>query len=94
MFDGVRELLFHLTKIDTLGHFIGFFCLTWILNGLVKIPLLNLAWCLVLYSALTEVGQYYLGFRNGEFRDFVADIIGIGLYVFIKWLVVVYSKKR
>ncbi len=90
----VREVVFQLTKIDTIGHFIGFFCLTWILNSLFKLPLFNLAICLVLYSGLTEIGQYYLGFRNGEFRDFIADIIGIGIFVIIKWMVVVYGRKE
>lgn len=92
--EDVRTIVFQLTKIDSIGHFIGFFCLTWVLSSLLKLPLFNLALCLVLYSALTEVGQYYLGFRNGEFRDFVADIIGIGLFVLIKWFVVVYGKKE
>lgn len=92
--DDVRELVFQLTKIDSIGHFIGFFCLTWVLSSLVKLPLLNLAIALIFYSALTEVGQHYLGFRNGEFRDFVADAVGIIAFVLIKWAVVVYGRKQ
>lgn len=92
--EDVRSLVFQYTRIDSIGHFIGFFCLAWFLNSLLKFPLFNLALCLVLYSALTEVGQYYLGFRNGEFRDFIADIVGIGLFVVIKWAVVVYGRKE
>ena len=92
--EDVRALVFQYTRIDSIGHFIGFFCLTWLLNSFLKFPLINLALCLILYSALTEIGQYYLGFRNGEFRDVVADIAGIGLFVLIKWIVVVYGRKE
>ena len=90
----VRDIVFQFTKIDTIGHFISFFCLTWLLNSLLKFPLFNLGLCLVLYAALTEIGQYYLGFRNGEFRDFIADTFGIGVFVLIKWLIVVYGRKE
>jgi len=92
--DGARDVIFQLTKIDSAGHFIGFFSLTWLLSSFFKFPLFNLALCLIFYSALTEIGQHYLGFRNGEFRDFVADTIGIISFVLIKWVVVVYGRKK
>lgn len=92
--DDIRELIFQFAKIDTIGHFIGFFFLTWVLSSLLKFPLINLALCLIFYSALTEVGQHYLGFRNGEFRDFVADLIGISTFLLIKWIAVVYGRKQ
>lgn len=75
----VQSFLF--PKVDSVGHCVGFFFLTWILNTLIKSSTLNLVLCLVLYSALTEIGQHYLGFRNGEFRDFIADTLGIGFFM-------------
>ncbi|TWX59454.1 VanZ family protein [Colwellia hornerae] len=75
-------------QIDTIGHIIGFFGLTWILVGLMKLPLINTVICLFFYSALTELSQYYLGFRHGEFFDFIADVIGICLFAFFQWLFV------
>jgi len=92
--EDVRTLVFQLNKLDSLGHFIGFFGLTWILNSFLKLPLFNLVLCLILYSALTEIGQSYLGFRNGEFRDFFADFLGILAFVIIKWCMIVYGKKE
>jgi VanZ family protein len=92
--DEVRTVVFQFAKIDTIGHFIGFFCLTWLLSSILQLPLVNLTFCLIVYSALTEIGQYYLGFRNGEFRDFVADALGILTFMLIKWVVVVYGRKQ
>lgn len=89
-----RAILFRSTRIDSIGHFIGFFLLTWFLNGVVKIPLVQLLFVLFLYAALTEIGQYYLGFRNGEISDFIADVVGICLYAVIKWVKVVYGKPK
>ena len=36
-------------QLDTFGHIIGFFGLTWILVGLVKLPLMNTVICLYFY---------------------------------------------
>lgn len=91
IFDDVRNLLFIHTKFDTIGHIIGFFCLTWLLHSLLKFPLFKIGICLIFYGALSELGQYYLGFRNGDFRGFIADIIGILFFVLLKCLNVVYS---
>ena len=41
---------------------------------------------MVFYGAVTELSQLYLGFRNGEISDFIADVLGISLYMAIKWL--------
>ena len=90
----VRSIIFQYVKIDSIGHFIGFFSLTWLLSTMLKLPLLNLTLTLIVYSALTEVGQHYLSFRNGEFRDVVADTIGILSFMLIKWIIVVYGKKQ
>jgi VanZ family protein len=89
-----RTLLIEHTKIDSIGHLLGFFFLMWILHSLIKLPLLNSAICVIFYGALSEVGQYYLGFRNGEIRDFVADIIGVLFFVLLKWISMVYGKNN
>lgn len=81
-------------QIDTFGHVIGFFGLSWILIGLMKLPLINTVICLFFYSALTEIGQYYLGFRSGEFFDFVADVVGISLFAIVQWSIIVYGKSQ
>jgi VanZ family protein len=81
-------------QIDTVGHIIGFFGLSWILVRLIKLPLVNTVICLFFYSALTELSQYYLGFRSGEFFDFVADVVGISLFAILQWLIAVYGKPQ
>jgi VanZ family protein len=88
----VRNIIFGPTQIDTVGHIIGFFGLSWILIAMAKLPMFNTLICLFLYSALTEVGQYYLGFRSGEFADFLADIAGISLFTVLYWIYIVYGK--
>lgn len=87
LFYQVKPESFSFPEIDFIGHFLGFFFLTFLIKSLIKLPLFNLAICLIVYSALTEVSQYYLGFRNGEFRDFIADALGIGLFVVIYYFV-------
>ena len=89
----IRSIVFKNTQIDTIGHFIGFFCLTWLLSSFVKLPTQALVLALVAYAALTELGQYYLGFRNAEMKDFIADLIGIFLFLLFKWIWVVYGRK-
>ena len=81
-------------QIDTVGHIIGFFSLSWILIRLVKLPLVNTVICLYFYSALTEIGQHYLGFRSGQFFDVVADIVGISLFAILHWLLIIYGKPQ
>lgn len=89
----LREIILENTQIDTIGHCIGFFILTWVLSSFAKLPTQPLVFSLIAYAALSEIGQYYLGFRNGEIKDFVADVIGILLFGFLKWLWLVYGKK-
>lgn len=91
--DPIRHFIFNLAKLDTLGHFISFFCLTLVLNSVFKFPLFNTAVSLSFYAALSEIGQYYLGFRNGEFRDVFADILGILFFVLLKKLYKRYWEK-
>lgn len=81
------------TGIDSVGHLIGFFALTWVFHTVLRLELINTAICLIIYAGISELGQHYLGFRNGEFRDVVADIFGILLFVLIKWCYVVIGNK-
>ena len=82
------------TKIDSIGHILGFFLLTGILHSVIKLPLINLSICLIIYAGLTELGQLYLGFRNAELCDFIADLVGIALYVGCKWLFIIFGKQK
>lgn len=86
--------IFTQIKIDTWGHFLSFFLLTWLLNSAFKLPLTNTSICLIVYAALSELGQAYLGYRNGEFLDFIADVAGVILFVSIRWCWIVYGKSR
>jgi len=55
----------------------------------MRVPLMNSILCITFYAALTEVGQYYLGFRSADFSDFIADMVGIMLFITLK---VIYTK--
>lgn len=89
--EAIKRLVFRSPQIDTIGHFIGFFILTWFVSSILKISLLNTFYALSFYSALSELGQYYLGFRNGELSDFLADVAGISLYLFLKYTYLLYK---
>jgi VanZ family protein len=73
-------------EIDFIGHFIGFYLLIWFLHKKLSLPLINIGICLIFYGAITELSQLYLGFRNGEISDYIADVLGISLYMAIKWI--------
>ena len=90
---GFSQQVVESTRIDTIGHFIGFFLLTWLLTTFIKLPTSIAALTLVFYAAASEFGQAYLGFRNGEFSDFVADIIGVTCFIFILWCKSIYQRK-
>ncbi|QOL26878.1 VanZ family protein [Thalassotalea sp. LPB0316] len=83
--------VFQHTQIDTIGHFISFFCLAWFLHAFVKLSLMLLAPTLIVYGFLSEVGQAYLGFRNGEFSDFFADVLGVLFFVLVRWAAMMYG---
>ncbi|GAA6172244.1 hypothetical protein NBRC116592_19140 [Colwellia sp. KU-HH00111] len=89
--DTLKKLVFRSPQIDTIGHFIGFFILTWVIASLLKMSLMVTFFTLSLYAALSELGQYYLGFRNGELSDFFADIAGITLYLLLKFSYLKYK---
>ena len=82
--DALTRLVFRSPQIDTIGHFISFFVLSWLAISVIKLPLLTTFFTLFFYAGLSELGQYYLGFRNGEFSDFFADVGGIILYILLK----------
>ena len=88
----LKKIVFRSPQIDTIGHFIGFFILAWLVHSLIKLTLTETFITLVFYGALSELGQYYLGFRNGELSDFFADIAGIGLFILLKLLYLAYKK--
>lgn len=81
----IKKLVFRSPQIDTIGHFIGFFLLTWLVSSILKLSLLSTLLTLTFYASLSELGQYYLGFRNAEFSDFFADSAGITLYLLLKY---------
>lgn len=91
-FDGVRETIMKNTQIDSISHFIGFFFLTWLLNGVLKFPLMNVVIALCFYGALTEWGQLYLGFRNAEIKDYISDVLGVLSFAFLKWCKIYYQR--
>jgi len=91
--DLLRRRIFQLPAIDTLGHLTSFFILTWVSHSIIKLSLALAVPLLIFYGALTEVGQSFLGFRNGEFGDFIADVVGIFLFVLAKWLYHYFVRK-
>lgn len=89
----LQRIIFRGTQIDSIGHMVGFFALTWFLHGVFKYSLIPLSICLIFYAGLTEIGQWYLGFRNPEMSDFISDIVGITAFVALKWLKIMYFSR-
>ncbi|TYK65939.1 VanZ family protein [Colwellia echini] len=92
--DDIRKRIFKFPTIDTIGHLTSFFILTWVSHSVIKLSLPFCIPLLIFYAALTEVGQSFLGYRNGELNDFFADVVGIGLFVLAKWLYVKFFRQR
>ena len=88
-----RRLAFRSTEIDSIGHIISFFALTWVLHSILKLPLFNTMLTVTFYGLLTELGQYYLGFRSAQLSDFYADLIGIALFAVIRWSILMYRNR-
>jgi hypothetical protein len=57
--DAIKKLVFRSPQIDTIGHFIGFFILTWVVSSILKLSLITTLVTLSFYGALSELGQYY-----------------------------------
>ncbi|MFT6193768.1 MAG: VanZ family protein [Cognaticolwellia sp.] len=91
--EDLRRLVFRSTEIDSIGHIISFFCLTWVLHSILKLPLFNTMLTVAFYGILTELGQYYLGFRSAQVSDFISDLIGIALFGFIRWAILIYRNR-
>jgi hypothetical protein len=66
--------------------------LAWVIHSLIKLTLAETFITLSFYGALSEIGQYYLGFRNGELSDFFSDIAGISCFILLKLLYLFYKK--
>ncbi len=81
---GLNNYFIRFPKIDTIGHLTSFFVLTWVTHTLIKLPLFTTVITLSFYGALSELGQFYLGFRNGELTDFFADVTGIFCFVLLR----------
>ena len=88
-----RRIVFRSTEIDSIGHIISFFCLTWVLHSILKLPLFNTMLTVGFYGILTELGQYYLGFRSAQMSDFISDIIGIAIFGVIRWSILMYRNR-
>ena len=92
--DPLRKRLFQFPALDTIGHLTSFFILTWVSHSILKLPLSICMPLLIFYGALTEIGQSFLGYRSGQLGDFIADIIGISLFVLTKWLYLRFFRKN
>ncbi|TMM46010.1 VanZ family protein [Colwellia ponticola] len=91
--DSWRKIIFQFPAIDTIGHLTSFFILTWVSHSVIKLSLPLCLMLLTFYAALTEVSQSLLGYRQGELGDFLADVLGICLFVLVKWLYFSFFKK-
>jgi len=91
--DSLRKHIFQFPKIDTIGHLTSFFILTWVCHSIIKLSLPLCVPLLIFYGALTEIGQSFLHYRSGQFGDFIADVIGISLFVLVKWLYLSFFRK-
>jgi len=90
--NSVRKHIFQFPEIDTIGHLTSFFILTWVCHSIIKLSLLLCIPLLIFYGALTEIGQSFLSYRSGQWGDFVADVIGICLFVIAKWVYISYFR--
>lgn len=84
---------FRFPQIDTIGHFTSFFLLTWFVHSLLKISLGRTIITLMLYGALTEFGQHFLVYRQGDITDYIADVFGILFFALLKFLYTLVKKK-
>ncbi|OUS23288.1 hypothetical protein A9Q98_15550 [Thalassotalea sp. 42_200_T64] len=82
-YSAIASLLHQYHLLDKTGHFLGFLFLTWLVDKLIKIDLKVTVITLCIYSGLTELGQWYLTFRSGQWTDFLADVLGCFTYALI-----------
>ena len=93
MIEDVRTTFVANIQIDSVAHFIGFFFIAALLNGIIKLPLTNCIIVLIFYTALTECAQLNLGFRNAEIKDFVGDTLGVLTYTLLRWGYLVFNQR-
>ncbi len=89
----LRKRIFQFPENDTIGHLTSFFILTLVSHSIIKLSLPFCVPLLIFYGALTEIGQSFLGYRSGELGDFIADVVGISLFVLAKWLYLNFFRK-
>ena len=68
---------------DKLIHFLTFTLLTILLRLAYKVNRMQSFLLLLLYGILIEASQYFTSSRSSEFLDVGADIIGIGIGLFM-----------
>lgn len=91
---GFGQLSFGFPKTDTIGHFISFFLLTWLVHTLLKIQLIISIMTTLFYAILTEVGQYYLTFRSADITDLMADITGVFGFMLFRVIYLKYKRMK
>lgn len=96
LFPELKTALYRSAEIDSYGHLFSFFCMAWVFHSVLGLNLTTTSLGLIFYGGLTEIGQYYLGFRNGEWSDFVANTLGILLFTIMATVYhkVVHYKQR
>ena len=77
---------------DKVQHASGFACLTWL--GVWAYPRhpARVAAALLVHGALIELAQAATGWRTGDWRDLLADAIGIALALLF-WSMVVRTRR-
>ena len=76
--------VFRLPEIDLIGHYFGFLLLAAFVQLQLRLRLLTCVIGMSCYAGITELVQAYLGFRNGAWDDFIADLLGIASFGLIK----------
>ena len=91
---GFHQSVSNNVRIDTVSHFIGFLALSFFSLYVLQIRILTTIIVLVIYAAATELGQAYLGFRNAQFSDFIADVLGVTMFALINWAHMVFKANK
>lgn len=75
--------------LDKIGHLGSFFALSFLTYFAFKPKwyVLTILWSC--YAILIEMVQSQLAYRHASLADFVADMLGVGLFYLVLWL---YSK--
>tara|TARA_B100000579_G_scaffold62707_1_gene45965 strand:+ start:2115 stop:2462 length:348 start_codon:yes stop_codon:yes gene_type:complete len=71
--------------LDKVFHFGAFFLLSFLLDRSIRNPLIShkgLVICLIIFALSIEIIQSFLPSRSAEIFDFVADLLGILVYLY------------